>query len=84
VRAPQILHELGQSLWLDNISRDLLDSGKLEYYIREFSITGLTSNPTIFERAFKTSTGYDTAILREALRGKSAESNTTSSKLITR
>ena len=73
MRATRILHELGQSLWLDNISRDLLDSGKLEYYIREFSVTGLTSNPTIFERAFKTSTGYDRAILREALNGKSAE-----------
>jgi transaldolase len=73
MRATRILHELGQSLWLDNISRDLLESGKLEYYIREFSVTGLTSNPTIFERAFKTSSAYDTAILREAVNGKSAE-----------
>ena len=83
MRATRIQHELGQSPWLDNISRDLLDSGKLEYYIREFSITGPTSNPTIFEHTFKTSTRYDTAILREALEGKSAEGNTASSKLIT-
>ena len=83
MRATRIQHELGQSPWLDNISRDLLDSGKLECYIREFSITGLTSNPTIFEHTFKTSTGYDTAFLREALKGKSAEGNTASSKLIT-
>ena len=84
MRATRLLHELGQSLWLDNISRNLLDRCKLDYYIREFSITGLTSNPTIFERAFKTSTGYDTAILQEALKGKSSEGNTASSKLITR
>jgi transaldolase len=73
MRATSILRELGQSLWLDNISRDLLENGKLEYYIREFSVSGLTSNPTIFERAFKTSTAYDSAILREAVRGTSAE-----------
>ena len=84
MRANRILHELGQSLWLDNTSRDLLDSGKLEYHIREFSITEFTSNPTIFARAFKTSTEFDTASLQEALKGKSAEGNTASSKLITR
>ena len=47
----QQLHDLGQSLWLDNITRELLDNGTLQRYIEDFSITGLTSNPTIFERA---------------------------------
>ena len=46
------LHELGQRLWLDNISRSLLRSGTLQRYIDEYAITGLTSNPTIFEQAF--------------------------------
>ena len=50
------LHDLGQSLWLDNITRDLLDSGTLRRYIDELSVTGLTSNPTIFDHAIRNST----------------------------
>ena len=56
------LHDLGQSLWLDNISRDLLTSGTLKRYIDEFSLTGLTSNPTIFHQAIKGSSAYDASI----------------------
>ncbi|WP_246691348.1 MULTISPECIES: transaldolase family protein [unclassified Mesorhizobium] len=64
------LHELGQSLWLDNITRDLLSSGTLERYCTEFSVTGLTSNPTIFDEAIKNSTAYDKALHRNAREGK--------------
>jgi transaldolase len=60
------LHHLGQSLWLDNITRDLLRSGALERYIRELSVTGLTSNPTIFEQAIKKSSAYDATIAEQA------------------
>ena len=56
------LHRMGQSLWLDNIARDLLNSGTLEHYINDFTVTGLTSNPTIFEHAIKNSAAYDSAI----------------------
>ena len=63
------LHDLGQSLWLDNITRDLLNSGALQRYIDEFSVTGLTSNPTIFDHAIKNSASYDDAIRRKASRG---------------
>ena len=66
MKATQLLHNLGQSLWLDNITRDLLNSGTLKRYIDELSVTGLTSNPTIFDHALKNSTAYDTAI-REGL-----------------
>src|SRR5690242_16086606 len=62
MRATQILYETGQSIWLDNIRRDLLDSGTLQRYIDELSVTGLTSNPTIFERSLKSSDAYDAAI----------------------
>src|ERR1700756_670776 len=58
------LHNLGQSLWLDNITRDLLNSGMLQRYIDEFSVTGLTSNPTIFDHAIKNSADYDGAVSR--------------------
>ena len=57
----QRLHELGQSLWLDNITREMLDSGQLQRYIEDFSITGLTSNPSIFDKAIK-SGAYDDEI----------------------
>jgi len=50
VKATELLHNLGQSLWLDNITRDLLNTGTLKSYIDELSVTGLTSNPTIFDR----------------------------------
>ena len=56
------LHNLGQSLWLDNITRDLLNSGTLQRYIDEFSVTGLTSNPTIFDHVIKNSADYDSDI----------------------
>ena len=67
------LHRLGQSLWLDNITRDLLTSGTLERYVNELSVTGLTSNPTIFEQAIKNSPAYDAAIGQKLKQGRSAE-----------
>src|SRR5512141_2545628 len=59
------LHDVGQSLWLDNITRGLLTSGTLRRYIEEWSVTGLTSNPTIFDRAIESSHFYDDAIRRK-------------------
>jgi transaldolase len=73
MKATQALHNLGQSIWLDNITRDLLDSGALARYIDEFSVTGLTSNPTIFDHAIKNSTAYDAAIRDKMSKGKSGE-----------
>ena len=73
MKATQELHNLGQSLWLDNITRDLLDNGTLKRYIDEFSITGLTSNPTIFEHAISKSKSYDAEIDRLLSRGLSGE-----------
>ena len=62
------LHDLGQSLWLDNITRNLVNGGTLQRYIDEFSVTGLTSNPTIFDHAIKNSADYDSDISRSASR----------------
>ena len=73
MKATQLLHNLGQSLWLDNIARDLLDSGTLKRYIEELSVTGLTSNPTIYDHAIKNSTAYDAAIRKKIDEGKSGE-----------
>ena len=73
IRATEKLHEMGQSLWLDNITRGLLSSGTLRRYIQEFSVTGLTSNPTIFDHAIKNSHDYDDAIRRKLKEGKSGE-----------
>jgi len=73
MKATQILHDLGQSLWLDNITRDLLESGTLNRYIDELSVTGLTSNPTIFDHAIKNSSAYDAAIRTKVKQGKSGE-----------
>ncbi len=73
MKATQQLHDLGQSLWLDNITRELLTSGTLGRYINELSVTGLTSNPTIFEHAIKEADFYDDAIRQKALAGKSGE-----------
>ncbi|WP_322628320.1 transaldolase [Halothiobacillus sp.] len=73
MKATQRLHDLGQSLWLDNITRELLSSGTLARYISELSVTGLTSNPTIFEHAIKEGDFYDAAIRQKALAGKSGE-----------
>jgi len=73
MKATQRLHDAGQSLWLDNITRALLTSGGLERYIKELSITGLTSNPTIFDQAIKNSNDYDTVIRDKTAAGKSGE-----------
>ena len=73
MKATQLLHNLGQSLWLDNINRDLLNSGILKHYINELSVTGLTSNPTIFDHAIKNSAAYDEAICEELAIGKTGE-----------
>ena len=75
MKATQTLHNLGQSLWLDNITRDLLNSGTLKRYIDELSVTGLTSNPTIFDHAIKNSAAYDAAIREELAKGKTGESS---------
>jgi transaldolase len=72
MKATRILHKLGQSLWLDNITRSLLKTGKLRRYIDEFSVTGLTSNPTIFDHAIN-SGDYDDAIKRKLGQAKSGE-----------
>ena len=73
MKATQLLHDEGQSLWLDNITRDLLDSGTLKQYIDDLSITGLTSNPTIFDHAIKNSATYDSAIAKKMRQGVSGE-----------
>src|SRR4029434_10284620 len=73
MKATAKLHDLGQSLWLDNITRDLLESGTLARYIAELSVTGLTSNPTIFDHAIKGSADYDAAIRSKITAGKSGE-----------
>ena len=73
MKATQLLHNLGQSLWLDNITPDLLNTGTLQHYIDELSVTGLTSNPTIFDHAIKNSTAYDGAIRKQIGENKSGE-----------
>ena len=73
MKATQQLHRFGQSLWLDNISRELLTSGTLRRYIEEFSISGLTSNPSIFNHAIKKSDAYDDGIHQQVEQGKSDE-----------
>src|SRR6201997_2781154 len=73
MKATQLLHNLGQSIWLDNITRDLLDSGTLKHYIDDLSVTGLTSNPTIFNQAIKNSSAYSAAIRTKFAQDKSAE-----------
>jgi len=72
MKATQTLHEQGQSLWLDNITRDLLETGTLARYIDELSVTGLTSNPTIFDHAIKNSAAYDATIRKEVKEGSRA------------
>ncbi len=73
MKATRQLHELGQSLWLDNITRALLTSGTLSRYLRDFAVTGLTSNPTIFDQAIQSAGLYDEAIRKKAAAGKSGE-----------
>lgn len=67
------LHALGQSIWLDNITREILDNGTLRRYIDELSVTGLTSNPTIFDEAIGNTSAYDAGILRKAQSGLAGE-----------
>ncbi len=64
MKATQRLHNLGQSLWLDHITRELLTQGTLRHYIAELSVTGLTSNPTVFDQAIKNNDFYDETIRR--------------------
>ena len=73
MKATTQLHALGQSLWLDNITRDLLDSGTLQRYISDYCVTGLTSNPTIFDQAISGTADYDAAIQQKVKEGKSGE-----------
>jgi transaldolase len=73
MNATQALYGQGQSIWLDNITRDLLDNGTLKKYIDDWSVTGLTSNPTIFDHAIKNSSAYDAAIAEKLSQGKSGE-----------
>jgi transaldolase len=73
MKTTQQLHDLGQSLWLDNITRELLTSGTLQRYITDFSVTGLTSNPTIFDKAIRDSDIYNAAIEQKTAAGKSGE-----------
>jgi transaldolase len=73
MNATETLHARGQSLWLDNITRDLLETGTLERYIDELSVTGLTSNPTIFDHAIKNSSAYDAAIRKKVEAGTTGE-----------
>jgi len=73
MKATKQLHDLGQSLWLDNISRPLLKTGTLQHYRDEYSLTGLTSNPTIFDQAIRAGNYYDDSILQKAAQGKSGE-----------
>ena len=71
--ATETLHNIGQSIWLDNITRELLDNGTLKRYIDDFSVTGLTSNPTIFDHAIKNSSAYDGVIRENLSKGNSGE-----------
>ena len=72
MRATTQLHDLGQSIWLDNITRAMLDSGQLQTYVDDYSVTGLTSNPSIFDKAIA-SGAYDAAIREKAASGAAAE-----------
>ena len=72
MKATQLLPDLGRSLWLDNITRDLLNRGTLQRYIDERSVTGRTSNPTIFDHAFKAGSACDAAIRAELRKGRPA------------
>lgn len=73
MKATQQLHEIGQSLWLDNITREMLNDGTLESYVRDYSVTGLTSNPSIFEKAIAQSDDYDDSIREARGRGLTGE-----------
>ena len=66
MKPTQTLHDLGQSLWLDNITREILDNGTLRRYVAEWSVTGLTSNPTIFDEAIGNGSAYDAGIQQKS------------------
>ena len=78
MKATQKLHDLGQSIWVDNISRGMINSGTLRRYIDELSVTGLTSNPTIFDHAIHNSATYEFDIYRRALSAASGRTRKTS------
>src|SRR5437870_2715792 len=73
MKPTEMLYNLGQSIWLDNITRELLETGTLKRYINDLSVTGLTSNPTIFDHAITHSRSYDSAIRRLVGAGLSGE-----------
>jgi transaldolase len=73
MKPTQALHDLGQSLWLDNITREMLDNGTLRRYVDQLSVTGLTSNPTIFDEAIGNGSAYDAGIQKKARAGLSGE-----------
>jgi len=73
MKATHLLHNFGHGLWLDNITRDVLDTGTLKRYIDELSVIGLTSNPTIFEHAIRNGPTYDAPIREKLAEGKSGE-----------
>jgi transaldolase len=73
MKPTQALHDLGQSLWLDNITRDMLDNGTLRRYVSDLSVTGLTSNPTIFDEAIGSGSAYDAGIQKKASSGLAGE-----------
>ena len=73
MKGTSLLHDMGQSIWLDNITRDLLDTGTLQTYIDDLSVSGLTSNPTIFDSAIKKSSAYDVSIREKLAKGQSGE-----------
>src|SRR5438105_14925928 len=73
MKPTQQLHDLGQSIWLDHITRALVDDGQLKRYIDEYWVTGLTSNPTIFDQAIKNADSYDASIRQKANEGESGE-----------
>ena len=73
MNAPQKLHDAGQSLWLDNIHRELLTSGTLKRYIKDLAVTGLTSNPSIFEHAIAGTSDYDDALMEHTGKGLDPE-----------
>src|ERR1700692_116887 len=73
MKATQLLHNLGQSIWLVNITRELLNSGTLKRYVTELSVNRITSNPIICDHAIKNSTAYDAAIREKLSKAKSAE-----------
>ena len=73
MQATQALYNVGQSIWLDDITREMLDTGTLARYVAELSVTGLTSNPTIFDKAFLHSSAYDRAIGQKSKEGKTGE-----------